>query len=494
MKVKIAILVSFFCCCIHATAQYLTFRTQDYEVNAPLDKSDIVVQANFNALNNAEGPVKVFRLKDNDTVFLFKGQAKNNLLYDTAYWYSENGNLKQRTFFKYPYTQTDATKKINVYEAGLEFWGIPHGEEKQWWYGSDVFTELWLVEKRQYLNGQQQGWQYTFSPDGQLRSRTMYVDDMKEGLSQEFTKGEQVRTGGNYLHNKKNGTWNHYDRNGCLNTREFYGKNGLDSTLDYFENGAIKKRVVKIDKDNSDCFIYHETGYLLKYFRAPGKNNSWTEVTFHPNGKPADTLYMKDGWASGEYRSWYPNGALYQKVLLEKNKRHGFYTSYYPDGQLKAKGMYNAGKKEGIWEHYRMNGKPTDMKPEMRQEEERWYYYPEPILKMEEEELTEIIRPYITGSHYDPFPKMKPQDIRSNKKLRFTKKSGDINITVNIDVAGKASYTINTKLKPSQQKALTDYLENQLQWKPMDLHGHHVACKTDVIIIWQRKLSQVPHC
>lgn len=278
-----------------------------------------------------------------------EGIWKHNQLDSVWNFYNEHGQLKesinylngQKNGYAYTY-DTEALSAIPVMKSReLYVNGIRQGN-------SYLYLDGKLVEIIPFRDGKRHGMGKTFDADSTLISITRYHDDAvvdRELINQKDENG-----------NRK-GVWKELYPNDRVYREMYYRDGQLDGIYKEFKsdgtlvvslmykNGALViedeiKESVEI-KESRD-----EKGLLLS--SGPFKNNIPVGVHryYNAEGEVTDAiLYSDEGKTLG------------RGIIDQEGKRQGRWTDYFEDGSVKSQGIYKAGMRNGEWKFYYPSGK-----------------------------------------------------------------------------------------------------------------------------------------
>lgn len=82
-------------------------------------------------------------------------------------------------------------------------------------------------------------------------------------------------------------------------------------------------------------------------------------IWFYSNGKIFMIGHSRDGFGSGEVRTWYPSGARWEDSYELHGKRDGPYRAWFENGQLAEKGRFMLGEPTGRWRYWTRSGRPS---------------------------------------------------------------------------------------------------------------------------------------
>ena len=198
-------------------------------------------------------------------------------------------------------------------------------------YSNGLVLETGAVDSA----GRKQGEWKSFYPDGEIKSKGVYMDDKKSGAWTFFYNNGKTEQSGKYVNGLPDGPWKWYYEDGQILRDEFYRKGREDGfAYELFPTGDTLSAGEFIDGQREGLWLFQDGDQKLKgYFVAGEMNGIWTH--FYPDGTRSFEGNFREGLAEGLIRSWHP------------------------DGTLKWKGLCDAGKRTGVWIRYDENGNPV---------------------------------------------------------------------------------------------------------------------------------------
>jgi antitoxin component YwqK of YwqJK toxin-antitoxin module len=220
------------------------------------------------------------------------------------------------------------------------------------------------------LNKKNGEWKY-YSEDGNLKEISLYLFGKKWGESKRYSSEGNVNEVLDFS-------------NGKLRKKEIISDGKIVRTLEFYENGEIKKDV-KLQEGligpDGEMLFYHVTGQLyceVNYDENGEEDGLWEfydikgqlcnkinykngvregiHESYYENGKIRDFQIYKEGEREGVYESYNENGNLIVKCNFKEGEYDGLYECYYENGNLISKVNYKNGKYDGLYEYFYENG------------------------------------------------------------------------------------------------------------------------------------------
>ena len=130
-----------------------------------------------------------------------------------------------------------------------------------------------------------------------------------------YNKNEQKQAEGIYIKKQKDSTWNLYDDNGNIISKDTYDKGSRD-------------------------------GQSLK---------------FYPDGDTSQIMRWDSGKKHGIFKQFFDNGNVKMHGRYVDGLLDGFLTLYYPNGYKKVEGRYKENLREGDWVYYNEHGDTSEV-------------------------------------------------------------------------------------------------------------------------------------
>lgn len=199
-------------------------------------------------------------------------------------------------------------------------------------FSRKYFVNGQLAEERIYKYGKKTEHDFSFFPNGSIKSRVVRIDEntlkhlgyFENGvLSSEFFRNSQDKI---VIHNKK------WHPNGQLASEYYFSENGIGIGIfrQYFEDGTLKLEGEYFDGEP----------HYYNAFRNPGeqvlKNGDGLLITNFSGVKfdHKSECQVKNGLRNGTSRT-FQNGKLRSETNYLNGKAEGKSTEYNPDGTIK---------------------------------------------------------------------------------------------------------------------------------------------------------------
>ena len=214
-----------------------------------------------------------------------------------------------------------------------------------------------LKEKRNYVDGKQDGMQYSYFKTGEndLEFEYPFSKDEIDGEVKEYFADGSLYATTNYKNGKLDGAEKKYFFNGQL-AYELYYKEGVPDGeyITYHLNGEINEKGKLVEGERVGKWLsYDEDGNIQEESNyANGKlEGSYKRYIY---GFLVEDISFKKGILS-DFNAYDKDG----NILASAKKRKGevFYQRFLPDGTLVMEGNYDVkGGKTGEWKEYHPNG------------------------------------------------------------------------------------------------------------------------------------------
>lgn len=442
--------VPFLILAISGNAQQLRFEITGYDATQELYERrfrDALLPVHFDGEGKRQGPVLICGINDTKQERpFFRGQWKDDLLTDTAYWYFQDGQLKRRAVFSSDRGIPASTLPWTEFEsAGLR--GILHGEVITWEKASrGDSTYVGLVET--YKKGKLSGTTYSYYRLGQLEYQEEYRDGLRNGNYIAYYTDGIISRDGVYENDKQEGKWNYYYRNGALWQTSLYRKDRKeDSTITYHPNGKMRSvEMYENDQKTGDHFDFDTLGRLHHYchYNRYLQRDS-VEIHYYPSGKMKDRCQMREDLREGSYNAWHESGKPAER------------------------GQYKNDRRTGLWIYYNANGAQT-RKHDFDKYPEKYIATPDYMNTVAEEMAPEVV---VTVTELPQIPALSAgKTLGKADRLKFLRKLDYVDITARVEKDGKVSYTIVTPLSEKNKQQLAGWLAaNYGKAKPCKFNG-----------------------
>ncbi|CAM3313458.1 tetratricopeptide repeat protein [Aequorivita lipolytica] len=244
----------------------------------------------------------------------------------------------------------------------LSAMGTMEGDEKQtgdWFYFNE--QGRMVTEAHYDGNGERTGnWKW-YNDHLELRESAIYKDGELEGKNTIFYPNGQLSIKAFYKDGELNGEYLYYNEKGALKQKKYYEAGKLTGTFtSYFSVGEeIPEFIIpyKEDEVQEKASEYYANGKLYSEIPFQDGNRHGKEKTFHLNGNVLNEFTYVDGKLQGSYKSYHKNGKISEVGTYEEDLLQGSYTSYYPDETLKSEARYVDNSLDGSFTFYDYDGK-----------------------------------------------------------------------------------------------------------------------------------------
>ena len=338
--------------------------------------------------------------------------------------YDAKGKLKDkiRTF-------SESGQKLTEYSLDPE--GKLHGLYLSWYEDGKLSKQL------NYVNGQIEGEQKEYFPNGQLKHSVCFADQMQDGLLESWFETGKKQREGYFTRGKEDGSFREWFENGNKKVElsfkkgkkeglhQFWNEEGtllsegaytqglaIGTHKTYFGSGKLRQTVTFVEgKKEGSLESYYEDGTLetvqnyqndllegeSKLFSPDG---SVAAVRTYKKNRPVGTHklffqssekgkegerqlaeishYNERGELDGENKTFYPSGAISSVISYDNGKMHGLRASWDEKGNVLKESRYNQGKLEGRYLEKDSEGRTIVYHYENnRKEGPHIIYYPE---------------------------------------------------------------------------------------------------------------------
>lgn len=291
---------------------------------------------------------------------------------------SPNNNKSSLTFYKN--ILINSIKIVLVMLINVVGWAQeidPDGENTFYYPNGRIASEGY------FKNGLPTGIWKNYYPDGTLKS----IGKKENGLSDSLwvfydSEGRKTQVLDYYL-DKKFGCAMYFDTSGNRIRERFYWNDiPQNEELDYYANGALKKRTLLLDgKPEGTAYEYdslgtvimeelYDNGYLKdrqtynRYDENGKKTGVWR--TYFPNGTVQVEMSYQGGAKNGFVKTFDKKGKLIDLQKMRSDSTAGYgedvvmidlYKEFYPSGAQKLVGGLDNGRRTGIYREYDEQGK-----------------------------------------------------------------------------------------------------------------------------------------
>lgn len=257
------------------------------------------------------------------------------------------------------HTDTTRVEVQQYYSNGILAYSMkydlekPHGKHSVWHPNGNIK----LTGK--YKNGLRTGkWQY-FDSHGRIDSVRQFVQDKPDGKYFQFDNDGKKIVKGIYDYGKKQGKWIWTGTDGVKDSvRTFYADKLNGITIDYYQNGSLKKKAEYIlDNLNGDYCEYTEAGEksVEGEYRNSVPNGQWT---WWKDGEKTRSIGFSDGIKDGKLIVWESRKRVKIKGEFLKDRKHGMWRWWNHAGKLDSLRTFHDDLLDGVAENYLYDSSP----------------------------------------------------------------------------------------------------------------------------------------
>lgn len=309
-------------------------------------------------------------------------------------WY-DNGSLEKEAYYVHDtpvkvhtryYPASDEMERGNVlavnrFDDNGQFDGeqktfLPNGQlESLLVYQHGVLNgrkALWnqyglLIEECRYENGLLEGRHYAVTAEGR-EVITTYQKNLKEGLHEIYNPPHQffgrIKTfEANFKNDLLEGEAIEFNNAGTKISSTYYkeGKKEGIACLYNHEGKLIFTVQFLNDREQGAALHYFPNGQVSKEAFFANGIQQGEEKAYFPNGRlAAHKVYNLQGALDGLAQEWNESGVLIFEAEYHEGKRHGRFNKYYDDGRPKVLQYYSHDKIDGVKKVFSEQGEVTE--------------------------------------------------------------------------------------------------------------------------------------
>ena len=404
-----------------------------------------------------KGYIVAYQLKKNstDSVIYFKSASRKEYLAGEARWWDSKGRLLKRINFHESYKPGAKSYHImdNLYVPGTK-----QGVSEEW-YADTSSGELKRKSIENYHLGLQHCLQTAFYSSGGLKYKINYDSGILNGESIYWYQNGYLESRGGFTRGNKTGWWSYFYDDGTIKMKMQFAENEkADSVFEYYRGGILK----------SVNYFYYKNPYTpsMEY-------DSLGRLSCHRH-------FNKSGILDSIETGYYPSGQKKYQAFNKNGNYEGKYFEWHPNGNISVKGNYKNGYAWGVWNYFNSHGKlikteNIDVVPENIGEEV--------LLEIVEDNMP-VIWSYAT--QYPEFPGGSKHYYK-NDDLKIPSSVKSVEITVQCDQYGKASYTIKSSLNVKDKIRLQEYLEKKFPVIiPCKMNGKSYATTIETVLVFKK--------
>ncbi|WP_158839414.1 toxin-antitoxin system YwqK family antitoxin [Polaribacter sp. L3A8] len=304
---------------------------------------------------------------------------KNDSLQGLYEYFNNKGALVERKYFKYGKIDGLSQSYFSVGEKLLEL-EMPYREGKIEGEVLEYYANGDLYSKSYYVDDKKNGIETTYHYNNNILSEINYVNDELSGRYKTFHSNGKPKEIGQTLNGYYTGAWRTYYSDGTLESKSFYKKGNLSDFYRYYDtDGKLyydyiyrKGELIAFTFYNKDATILNEGKKRKGAFYYEGfspEGNKITEGLYDVSGgKVGEWKFytnnsvlknkgnFKDDKIIGEYFTYFKNGKIDNSTTYKENVIDGYYVAYYDNEQMRTQGWYKEGSEHGEWRYYNLDG------------------------------------------------------------------------------------------------------------------------------------------
>ena len=208
--------------------------------------------------------------------------------------------------------------------------------------------------REEYTQGKQNGTAYSYNKNGMLNTVNFYRNDTLQGVHESYDNGA-IRGTYNYKSGKLSGPFKNYNNDKSLANEGFYVDDELNyDRMFYWQDGKLSGKNTYIDGVLASETAYNTKGE--KEFEVDYKNKTGKFTHSLYNGNKIISYEMANGDYNGKYVAKDKFNTPISEGEYVNGIKHNNFKSYGPLGTLTHERTYYAGKLNGIEKTYDLVG------------------------------------------------------------------------------------------------------------------------------------------
>ena len=346
-----------------------TFKTYDY---------DGLLSYEFDYKN---GEIRAYRYYDKTGKIIKEATKKSGALAFEGFWpdgtkklkgsYSLGSNARDGdwTYFnKYGVVKTKS-KHDN---------GAQNGLTKEYHDNGALHYEI------NYKDDEQNGYYKSYYINGSSGFEGWVVDDKQEGEWISYYKdGKTINKKLWYLNGELDGRQYYYAPNGKLDDVSVYD-NGQFIVEEIYDTTGTLIQTLEITGETKDYTFLGASGNKSRTTRMAGLEHNGQFTWYFSDGSISSEANYVNGEIHGLLKEYYVNGQLSKEGTYVYGNRDGVWKEYFMDGTIKRMFNYDNGNAEGEWKWYHYNGTLETVKQFKNDLPfgEGYYYDPNGVLRL----------------------------------------------------------------------------------------------------------------
>lgn len=209
------------------------------------------------------------------------------------------------------------TQEGILIDHGLFKDGQRDGETIQYWADSGK-----LKIKANYRNGKLNGLVEQYYPSGKLQFKHQYVNQLLDGEALDYYENGQLRSSVTFEKSKQTGPYKLFSEQGIL-LEEGVLKSGMRHgpfVIYSAQTGQpVRQGTYNMNEYDGEITVWHPNGMKVVQTFENGVPHGW-QRTFNSQGALMGEMMLKNGQATGEFRSYDSRGNVIQEGTHNDNK------------------------------------------------------------------------------------------------------------------------------------------------------------------------------
>jgi|TARA_B110000037_G_scaffold161297_1_gene182190 antitoxin component YwqK of YwqJK toxin-antitoxin module len=276
-----------------------------------------------------------------------KGEIISFKYYDKEGIIIKEGKKKGGEFYYEGFSPLGVKTSEGLYD-------ISGGKKGKWKFYSNNGI---LTNEGNFIESKTTGNYYEYYNNGRKKSITPYKEDVIDGYFTGYHLNGKMNVQGWYKNGSEHGEWRYYYSDGTIQSINFFHKGKLHGNQESFggNGGLISKTKMSFGEFISEKF-FDKDGKAFEQINYQSKDNNYSLVSKHFNGKTKTNISYVNGVKHGIYTEFYFDGNKKVTGNFVNGELDGLWTWYHNTGELETKMNYLNGKLNGDYISYYKNG------------------------------------------------------------------------------------------------------------------------------------------